>query len=65
MKQKWKNFTNSFFINGLIYGLLMYLIGSVNSLEQFFFSVSFFGLFMAFFNTFIFPSFNKNKTDKQ
>jgi hypothetical protein len=43
----------------------MYLIGSVNSLEQFFFSVSFFGLFMAFFNTFIFPSFNKNKTDKQ
>ncbi len=65
MKQKWKNFTISFFINGLIYGLLMYFVGSINSLEQFLFSVSFFGLLMAFFNTFLLPSLNKNKTDKQ
>ena len=65
MKQKWKNFIISFLIYGLIYGLLMYLIGSVNSLEHFFFSVCFFGFFMAVFNTFILPSINKNKTDKQ
>lgn len=65
MKQKWKNFTISFFINGLIYGLLMYFVGSINSLEQFLFSVSFFGLLMTFFNTFLLPSLNKNKTDKQ
>ena len=69
MKQKGKNFIISFLINGLIYGILMYFIGSVNSVEQFLFSVSIFGLFMAIFNVFIFPSVNnkikKNESKKR
>ena len=63
--QKWIKFTKSFLINGLLYGVLMYLIGSVSSLKQFIFSVLVFGLFMAVFNTFIFPIFIKNKIKKQ
>lgn len=63
MKQNWKKFIIYFFVNGLTYGLLMYLIGSVTTLQQFLFSISIFGLFMAIFNTFVFPRINK--TDKQ
>ncbi len=64
MKKKWQSFFISLFSNGLIYGILMYVIGSVSSLKQFIFSVLVFGFFMAVLNTFIFPIFNNKKPNK-
>lgn len=55
----------AFLINGLLYGAILYFMNSIENLNQFIFSVSFFGFFMAIFQTFIFKSYKKNKLDKQ
>ncbi|WP_035676496.1 hypothetical protein [Flavobacterium limnosediminis] len=72
MKKKIISFCIAFLINGLLFGVLRYLMNSFTSyfddditLKGLIFSASFFGFFMAIFQTLIMPSFNKNKIDKQ
>lgn len=65
MRDKAILFFKAFLINGLLYGVLKYLIESDVSLKGIVFSASFFGFFMAIFQTLLFPGFNKDKKDKQ
>ena len=65
MNKNIQRFIVSFLINGVLYATIMYFVGSVNTISQFVFSASFFGIFMGLFDLFMFSKRNKNKTDKQ
>lgn len=65
MKENFFTFIAAFLINGIPYGVILYFINSIENLNQFIFSVIFFGFFMTIFQTFIFKSYKKNKQDKQ
>lgn len=54
MNKKVRRFLFSFLINGLLYATIMYLIGSVKTVNQFIFSATFFGFFMGLFDYFMF-----------
>lgn len=54
MNKNVRRFLFSFLINGLLYAAIMYLIGSVKTVNQFIFSATFFGFFMGLFDYFMF-----------
>jgi len=54
MNKNVRRFLFSFLINGLLYATIMYLLGSVKTVNQFIFSATFFGFFMGLFDYFMF-----------
>lgn len=54
MNKNVRRFLFSFLINGLLYATIMYLIGSVKTVNQFIFSATFLGFFMGLFDYFMF-----------
>lgn len=59
MNKKARRFIISFLINGLLYAIIMYFVGSVKTVSQFIFSATLFGFFMGLFDYFMF---RKNDT---
>lgn len=71
MKSKAIPFFKAFLINGLLFGVLRYLMNYFTSyfddditLKGLIISASFFGFFMAIFQTLLTPSFKTDKKDK-
>jgi len=54
MNKNIRRFIISFLINGLLYANIMYFLGSVNTIGQFVFSATFFGVFMVLFDILFF-----------